>query len=97
VGTRTQVDVRWQTKPDGKRQGWAHVQFRSEEDVQAALQLSGQALMGREIEVSLATEAGSAKLNLGAPVQDCWFCLSNEQVSRPGQNAAILRAVTRNS
>ena len=61
------------------------MQFRTEADVAAALKLSGQALMGRDIEVHAAEEGGSAKLNLGAPVQDCWFCLSNSQVRAPAR------------
>ena len=75
--------MRWKVQSDGKKHGWAHVQFRTEADVAAALKLSRQALMGRDIEVHAAEEGGSAKLNLGAPVQDCWFCLSNSQVRAP--------------
>ena len=60
------------------------MQFKSQADIDAALKLTGQMLMGRELDVHPATEGGNdaAKLNLGAPVQDCWFCLSNEQVCR---------------
>jgi hypothetical protein len=75
-----QEAVHWKTQTDGKKQGWGHVQFRSEADMKAAVALSGQSFMGRSIEIHLASESEQHKLNLGAPVKDCWFCLSNEEV-----------------
>lgn len=79
-----QEAVRWKTQADGKRQGWGHVQFAAAASVAAALELSGQSLMGRALEVHQADEATggneAARLNLGQPVKDCWFCLSNEEV-----------------
>jgi RNA recognition motif-containing protein len=75
-----QEAVRWRTQANGQRQGWGHVQFKSEAEVKAAIALSGQSFMGRPVEVHPASDNGQHKLNLGAPVKDCWFCLSNDEV-----------------
>eukprot|EP00208_Stichococcus_sp_RCC1054_P002085 CAMPEP_0206146064 /NCGR_PEP_ID=MMETSP1473-20131121/29358_1 /ASSEMBLY_ACC=CAM_ASM_001109 /TAXON_ID=1461547 /ORGANISM="Stichococcus sp, Strain RCC1054" /LENGTH=638 /DNA_ID=CAMNT_0053542501 /DNA_START=442 /DNA_END=2358 /DNA_ORIENTATION=+ len=72
------VDVRRGTQPDGKLQGFGHVQFATEECVQRALQLHGSVLKGREIFVDAASNRPApAPLPAGQPVDGCWFCLSN--------------------
>lgn len=73
------ADVRWTCNAEGKRHGWAHVQFDSKDSVRAACEMTGQALMGRELTIDVAESIGKPELNLGKPVKDCWFCLSNEQ------------------
>lgn len=84
-----QAAVRWPVKADGKKQGWAHVQFAAASDIDAAVALSGQALMGRDLEVQRATDKGEPKLNLGQSVPDCWFCLSNPEVRLPARRASF--------
>ena len=76
-----QAAVRW-SRQDGKKASWLHVQFESEDSVDNACQLSGQAMMGRELFVERASEgqAQDKPLNMGQAVKDCWFCLSNDQV-----------------
>lgn len=77
-----QAAVRWPKQERGKKASWMHVQFESEESVEAACQLSGQQMMGREVMVERASASSMTEkpLNMGQAVKDCWFCLSNDQV-----------------
>jgi RNA recognition motif-containing protein len=63
----------------GKLHGYGFVQLESEEAAQAACQLSGSELMGRELTVDASTAAkpGGKGQPAGQPVEGCWFCLSN--------------------
>lgn len=72
------VDVRRGAMPDGKLQGYGHVQFASVDSVQKALLLHGSSLKGREIFVDAAANRPTQQpLPAGQPVAGCWFCLSN--------------------
>lgn len=78
-----QAEVRW-SETEGRKHGWAHVQFADVSAVEQALAMSGQSFQGRDLVVSRANplrESGGAgaPLNLGKAVKDCWFCLSNEE------------------
>ena len=63
----------------GKLQGFGFVQFATPAAVEAALRMSGAALMGRELTVDAASAdgGGGAPAATGEPVEGCWFCLSN--------------------
>lgn len=63
----------------GKLQGFGFIQFATPASVEAALRMSGAALMGRELTVDAASAegGGGALAATGEPVEGCWFCLSN--------------------
>ena len=64
----------------GKLQGFGFVQFATPAAVEAALRMSGAALMGRELTVDAASAyggGGAPPTVTGEPVEGCWFCLSN--------------------
>ena len=64
----------------GKLQGFGFVQFATPAAVEAALRMSGAALMGRELTVDAASAdggGGGPPIATGEPVEGCWFCLSN--------------------
>lgn len=59
----------------GLIQGYAIVQFETEEAAERALRLSGQVMMGRELFVDTARRKKDAEQ--AESHADCWFCLSN--------------------
>jgi len=75
VGTAGTVDdiVRKQNPESGKLNTWCHIQFSTKSAMERACQLNDQELMGRKLFI----EPAIAPRKNAAPVDGCWFCLSN--------------------
>mmetsp|Transcript_25623 Transcript_25623/g.48535 ORF Transcript_25623/g.48535 Transcript_25623/m.48535 type:complete len:637 (-) Transcript_25623:202-2112(-) len=71
---------------DGRPRGFAHIQFGDADAVQRAIQLTGETVGGRQLNI-YAHEPRERKdsrrppppLPPGGSVDNCWFCLSNPQ------------------
>ncbi len=75
VGTAGTVDdiVRKQNPQSGKLNTWCHIQFSTKNAMERACQLNEQDLMGRKLFI----EPAMSRRRDAAPVEGCWFCLSN--------------------
>ena len=75
VGTAGAVDdiVRKQNPESGKLNTWCHIQFSTKNAMERACQLNEQELMGRKLFI----EPAMSRRKDAAPVDGCWFCLSN--------------------
>lgn len=71
----TVVDLVRKANQDGKLNTFCHVQFSSKEEMERACQLNEQEFMGRQLFIEPA--ASQARKKNAAPVEGCWFCLSN--------------------
>lgn len=69
------VDVVRKANTDGKLNTYCHIQFSTKEEMDKACQLNEQELMGRQLFIEPA--AMQKRKRDAAPVEGCWFCLSN--------------------
>jgi diadenosine tetraphosphate (Ap4A) HIT family hydrolase len=74
------VDLVRRTNTEGKLNSFCHVQFATREGMERACQLNESELLGRRLYIEPAKEekpkTSRAAVN-AAPVEGCWFCLSN--------------------
>jgi len=68
------VDIVRRANQDGKLNTYCHVQFNTKEEMEKACQLNETELMGRQLFIEPAAAENRKKV---APVDGCWFCLSN--------------------
>lgn len=72
----TVVDIVRRANQEGKLNTYCHVQFENKEEMEKACQLNESELMGRTMYIEPAASEGR-KPKDAAPVEGCWFCLSN--------------------
>ena len=93
VGTAGTVEdvVRKQNPETGKLNTWCHIQFSTKDAMERACQMNEQELMGRKLYI----EPAATRKKDAAPVDGCWFCLSNpnadiQLVASVGQESYVV-------
>jgi diadenosine tetraphosphate (Ap4A) HIT family hydrolase len=70
----TVADIVRKATHEGKLNTYCHIQFSTREEMEHACQMNEQELMGRKMYIEPAL---SVRRKDAAPVEGCWFCLSN--------------------